>query len=261
MIDIGVNLMNHAFDEDRSEVIERALAAGLEHMVITGTDLSVSAAASAFASTDPRRFSSTAGVHPHDAKDLPKDWLASLERLCGNEVVRAVGETGLDFARNYSPRADQERCFAAQLELAAKLGLPVFVHERDTGGRVREMLDALAGELHAVVIHCFTGSRDELEGYLERGWYIGITGWVCDERRGTDLAQLVPLIPAERLMIETDAPFLTPRTMPDFRRQRRNEPANLVWVARRIAELEGVDEARIAAQTSAVARRFFDLPG
>lgn len=262
MIDIGANLMNHAFDDDRNAVVERAVAVGLEHLIITGTDLQVSAAASAYAHTDPRHFSSTAGVHPHDAKDLPSDWLDALRRLCRSEVVRAVGETGLDFARNYTPRADQERCFAAQIELAAELELPLFVHERDTGGRVLEMLDAMASDLGSgVVIHCFTGTRDELESYLERGWHIGITGWLCDERRGGGIAELVPAIPANRLMIETDAPFLTPRTMPGFRRQRRNEPANLVWVARRLAELRGSDPALIAAETSAVARRFFDLPG
>ncbi len=259
MIDIGVNLTNRAFDDDREDVIERALAVGITHMVVTGTDLGASAAAVSLAATRPQLLSCTVGVHPHDAAGLPPDWIAQLRTLAAQPGVRALGEMGLDFNRNYTPRAEQEACFVAQLELAAELGLPVFVHERDTGGRVRELLDRLADELVDVVIHCFTGCRDDLEAYLERGWHIGITGWVCDERRGQPVAELLADVPAERLMIETDAPFLTPRNMPGHRRQRRNEPANLVWVARRIAELTSRTELEVGAAAAATARRFFRL--
>lgn len=258
MIDIGVNLLHEQFAADRDDVVARAWDAGLEHMIVTGTDVDSSRQAADFAAGDPR-LSATAGIHPHHAGGAPTGWRRELAGLVRLPPVVAVGETGLDFNRNFSPRADQERLFAEQLELAAEVDLPVFVHDRDAGETVAGCLREAARMESGVVVHCFTGSAGDLERYLDLGCHIGITGWVCDRRRGGPLRDLVPGIPLERLMIETDAPFLRPHTAPRDHHGRRNEPALLPWVARRLAELHGIDEAELAARTAANARRFFRL--
>lgn len=258
MIDIGVNLLNPQFDADRDAVLERAWQAGIEHLLITGTDLANSAAAAATAAADPH-LSATVGIHPHAAAAAPPDWPAQLRRLAARSAVVAIGETGLDFYRNLSPPDVQEQAFRTHLALAAELDLPVFVHDRDAGTRVAACIAASGLDAGRVVVHCFTGHRDDLERYLALGCHIGITGWVCDRRRGADLRALVPDLPLERLMIETDAPYLRPHTAPGG--GRRNEPALLVWVARQLAELYDIDPVTLQRTTAATARRFFGIAG
>ena len=259
MIDIGANLTNQVFESDLAAVLERAAEAGLRHIMVTGTDLASSDAAARLAARHPDSLAATAGVHPHDAKDVEPGWLEALEALLAQPQVKAVGETGLDFNRNYSPRDAQLLVFDAQIELAARLARPLFVHDRDSGGAVLERLLAHGTDPRRVVIHCFTGSATELEKYLSAGFMIGITGWICDERRGLELRELVRQIPEQRLMIETDAPFLLPRTIKPKPATRRNEPANLIWVARCVAEARGTSVTELITSTSDNAQRFFDL--
>ena len=260
MIDIGVNLLHSQFDFDREEVLNRAWAAGVRHIVVTGTDVDSSRAAAAFVTEHASgRLSATAGIHPHHAHEAPEGWREMVQELCGNPGVVAVGETGLDFHRDFSPRTDQERLFREQLSLAAELAMPVFVHDRDAGDTVAACLEEVADVAAGVVVHCFTGSAADLDRYLDLGCFIGITGWVCDRRRGGPLRELMPRIPFDRLMIETDAPFLKPHNAPDDGRGRRNEPALLPWVARQIAELYGVAENEVEAATTANAKSFFRL--
>jgi TatD DNase family protein len=259
MIDIGANLTNQVFRSDLAAVLERATEAGLRHIMVTGTDLASSDAAARLAARHPDSLAATAGVHPHDAKDVEPSWLEALEALLAQPQVKAVGEAGLDFNRNYSPREAQLAVFDAQIELAVRLARPLFVHDRDSGGAVLERLLAHGTDPRRVVIHCFTGSAAELEGYLSAGFMIGITGWICDERRGLELRQLVRQIPEQRLMIETDAPFLLPRTIEPKPATRRNEPANLIWVARCVAEAQGTSVTELITTTSDNAQRFFDL--
>jgi TatD DNase family protein len=259
VIDIGANLVNAAFREDVDAVIERAHDAGVRHIVVTGTDLDSSRRALALCRRHPHMLGATAGVHPHDAKDASSDTLTGIRDLLACPEIVAAGETGLDFNRDYSPRPTQEQMFEQQLEIAAEANKPVFVHERDTGRRLADILARHRARLGDVVIHCFTGNAAMLERYLEMDCHIGITGWVCDERRGMELQSLVPRIPAERLMIETDAPFLLPRTLEPRPKGRRNEPAFLVWVARKIAELRGEPVEDVARYTEANARRFFGI--
>ena len=171
----------------------------------------------------------------------------------------AIGECGLDFNRNYSPRDDQVRCFRAQLALAAELQLPVFLHERDAHDTFLGILREHRSSLTGAVVHCFTGTRVELDAYLSLDLHIGITGWICDERRGRDLVGLMPSIPARRLMIETDAPYLLPRNLPSPPRDRRNEPAFLPAVRDAVAAARGEAPATTAAATTATARAFFGL--
>jgi TatD DNase family protein len=259
LVDIGVNLTAEAFAEDRDAVIARAREQGVLRQLVTGTDLAHSEAAIALARAHPGELFATAGVHPHDAARVPPDWLTRLEALARAPEVRALGETGLDFARNYSPPRDQERAFLAQLDLALSLGLPLFLHERDTEGRLLELLATRPGPLRGVV-HCFTADAAALERTLELGLHVGITGWICDERRGEGLQRLVREIPAERLLLETDAPYLLPRTLRPKPRSRRNEPGWLPWVVDQLARCRDEDPREVARTSTANACALFDLP-
>jgi TatD DNase family protein len=260
VIDIGANLTSKQFRSDLPAVIDRAAAAGVEAMVVTGTSLAASgAAADLTARPAAAALYATAGVHPHNAVDATGDWLIRLRALLERPRVVALGECGLDFNRDYSPRPDQIRCFRAQLELAAELRRPVFLHERDAHDTFVAILREHRPSLPGAVVHCFTGTRAQLDAYLSLDLHIGITGWICDERRGRDLVTLVAAIPAGRLMIETDAPYLLPRNMPSPPRDRRNEPAFLPHVLGAVAAARGEDRAVTEAATTAAARAFFGL--
>jgi TatD DNase family protein len=259
LIDIGVNLTHASFREDREEVIERARAAGVRTLIVTGTSVPVSRRALDFVRDWPGLYA-TAGVHPHDARNADQAQLEILRELVGRPECVAVGECGLDFNRDFSPRPVQERVFEAQLELAAAMGKPVFLHERDAHARFVEILARHRTRLRGAVAHCFTGSAEELERYLMLDLHIGITGWICDERRGLHLRELVRHIPLDRLMLETDAPFLTPRDLRPRPRRDRNEPAFLPHVLDAVAGALGRPREEIAAATTATARRFFGLP-
>jgi TatD DNase family protein len=260
LIDIGVNLLHPQFDPDRAAVLERARRAGVAHLVITGTDLGSSRAATEFAAAaEPGLLSATVGIHPHDAARAPADWQQTVTELAGRPGVVAIGETGLDFNRNFSPPEVQERVFREHLRLAHALNLPAFIHDREAGVAVAGCLNDIGLPPAGAVVHCFTGSRADLDRYLSIGCHIGITGWVCDRRRGQALRELVPFVPLERLLIETDAPFLRPHDAPADPHGRRNEPALLGYVAARLAQLYGIPQEDLAAVTSANARRLFAL--
>ncbi len=262
MIDIGANLTHESFRDDLPEVLARAGQAGVGTIVVTGTSIAGSMAAQALAGRHPNLYC-TAGVHPHDAAHCDANTVPALRTLLAHPKVRAVGECGLDFNRNYSPHPSQEKWFVAQVELACDLGKPLFLHSRDAHPRFADILRS-HGRSHPkglppAVAHCFTGERDELHAYLELGLYIGITGWICDERRGTHLLSLVREIPADRLMLETDAPYLTPRTIRPQPKSRRNEPAYLPYVAATVAGALGRPPEEVARITTENARRFFSL--
>ncbi len=260
LIDIGINLTHDSYDSDRAEVLERAWAAGLVHLLVTGSTLASSQDAATLADTAPTRLSATAGVHPHHAAEVEPSDLPALRALLSRPVVRAVGECGLDYFRDLSPRAAQRRAFELQLGLALETGKPLFLHQRDAHDDFMAMLRAAGRALPAAVAHCFTGSRAEAEAYLELGLHIGITGWACDERRGAHLLKIVPHIPAERLMLETDGPYLLPRTLRPKPSHRRNEPAFLAEVCRVVAAARGEAPHVLADSSTRTAARFFGLP-
>ncbi|MBP8221112.1 MAG: 3'-5' ssDNA/RNA exonuclease TatD, partial [Aeromonadaceae bacterium] len=249
MIDIGLNLSNPQFDADRDAVVQRARDAGVEALILTGTDLAESRAAAELAQRWPGYAFSTAGVHPHDARHWDEPSGDALRQLAMLPQVVAIGECGLDFNRDFSPRPAQEAAFSAQLALAAELQLPVFMHCRDAHARFVALLEPWLPRLPAAVLHCFTGNGDELAECLALGLHIGITGWVCDERRGEELRALVPRIPADRLMIETDAPYLLPRDLSPKPKSRRNEPAFLAHIAATIADLRGESVEQLLRHT------------
>lgn len=260
LIDIGVNLAHDSFDHDRAEVIARARAAGVVQMIVTGASGASTRRAIGLAESHPARLFATAGVHPHHATELDDALAAELERLAAHPAVVAVGECGLDYYRDYSPRDAQRRAFARQLELAARIGKPVFLHQREAHADfvaiVREHRRALVG----AVAHCFTGTGSELSECLSLDLAIGVTGWICDERRGAHLVPLMREIPAERLMVETDAPYLLPRDLERKPASRRNEPAYLAHVARAVARARGIPFETLARTTTAAARALFRLP-
>jgi TatD DNase family protein len=255
LFDIGANLTHAAFSQDLRETVQRAREAGVTGIMVTGTTVDETMAATRTA--DEFGFYATAGVHPHHARDCGPQTIPALRELARHPRVAAIGECGLDFNRNYSPHPDQEKWFVAQLELGLGLGKPLFLHSRDAHPRFYEIL-----KHHAVkdaVAHCFTGEKKELHAYLELGLYIGITGWICDERRGQHLVELVRDIPRERLLLETDSPYLTPRDLKPQPRARRNEPAFLPHIARAVARALGRPVEEIAAESTRNATRFFRL--
>ncbi len=259
LVDIGINLTNKAYRDDREAVIERAISAGVTRMVITGTSVGGSASARALAATRPGTLYATAGVHPHDAKSADDDTLAALRALAAAPEVVAIGECGLDFNRDFSPRPVQRRWFEAQVELACDLAMPLFLHERDALDAQVAILARYRDQYPRAVVHCFTGERAALEAYLALDLHIGITGWICDERRGKHLLELVPMIPRHRLMLETDAPYLTPRTMRPRPKKGRNEPAFLPHVAETVARQLEMSVDELAALTTRNATTFFGL--
>jgi len=259
LIDIGANLAHDSFDADRDAVLERARAAGVAAMIVTGSTLDDSEKAIALARRYPDRLRATAGVHPHHATDLQAGDSGRLSDLLADPMVVAAGECGLDYFRNISPPAEQRRAFEMQLGIAERLGRPLFLHQRDAHADFLALLRAHPAAAARAVLHCFTGGLQELEDCLALGLSVGVTGWVCDERRGQALREAVPRIPVERLMLETDSPYLLPRTIHPKPAHRRNEPAFLTAVLDETARHRDQTPAILAAETTANACRFFGL--
>lgn len=264
-IDIGANLTHHTFRKDLDAVLERASDAGVSQLVVTGMDEKESVKARELASRHPGRLFATAGFHPHMASEFSSDSESVLRELAHRDEVVAIGETGLDFYRNHSPPEVQQRVFERHLELAAELQLPVFLHQRDAHQRFSEIIRAYRDDLVDGVAHCFTEGPEAAQEYVELGLHIGVTGWLCDERRGQALREAVGVIPRERLMVETDCPYLLPRDIDPKQaglpvKNRRNEPFLLPHIGRAVAHHAGREVEELARTSSEVARRFFRLP-
>jgi len=260
LIDIGANLTHDSFDHDRDAVLQRAREAGVTRMIITGASRAHSPMAAELARAHPGALFATAGVHPHHATEYTAECDAEMRALQALPEVVAVGECGLDYFRDFSPRPAQRRAFELQLQIAAETGKPLFLHQRDAHADFMAMMRNFEGRLGPAVVHCFTGTREELFDYLDQDWHVGITGWLCDERRGLHLRELVKHIPAQRLMIETDAPYLLPRTVRPQPSHRRNEPMYLAHIVEELARDRGESVEAVAAATSATATAFFRLP-
>lgn len=259
LIDIGANLTHDTFNADREDVIRRAWDAGVIRMIITGGSEQGSRDALLLAEKYPGQMYATAGVHPHHASDYSDAVHEALAELLHHDAVVAVGECGLDYFRNFSPVPAQRDAFQRQLDLAEASGLPVFLHQRDAHDDFIDILQPMLPKLSRAVAHCFTGGEAELREYIDMGLYIGITGWICDERRGAHLQEIVGLIPDDRLMLETDAPYLLPRSLSPKPKSRRNEPHFLREVLRVVADSMGRTEDDIARVTTENAERFFAL--
>lgn len=258
-IDIGCNLGHESFDSDWSEVVDRAVAHGVVQLVLTGASVDGSERALVLAGQNPERLRATAGIHPHLADHADDEALRRIGELLDDPLAVAAGECGLDYFRDLSPRPAQLRAFEGQLALAEKTGLPVFLHQRDAHEDFHAVLAEWRDRLGPVVVHCFTDTRRALFDYLDLDCHVGVTGWICDERRGLELKELVVEIPDDRLMLETDAPYLKPRNLRPKARTHRNEPCWLPWIGGTVAALRGVSPETLAEQTSRTARAFFGL--
>ncbi|MEX2239122.1 MAG: TatD family hydrolase [Burkholderiales bacterium] len=255
LVDIGANLAHASFRDDLDAVLARARAHGVGRIIVTGASVEESRRAADIA--DAHGLYATAGVHPHHARECDDATIPALREVAARPRVVALGECGLDFNRNYSPHPSQEKWFVAQLELAAELGKPLFLHSRDAHPRFAEILRNL--RVGKAVAHCFTGEAAELRAYLDLGLHIGITGWICDERRGRHLVELAKEIPQDRLLLETDSPYLTPRDLHPQPKARRNEPAHLPHILRAVARARGESPEALAEATTRNARAFFGL--
>ncbi|MEO8673017.1 MAG: TatD family hydrolase [Tahibacter sp.] len=260
LVDIGANLSHPSFQHDLPALLERAQAHGVRQMVVTGASAEGSREALKLAQAHPQLLYATAGVHPHHAAEYDADTDALLRELAAHPTVLAIGETGLDYHRDLSPRDAQRFAFDRQLAIAVECGKPLFLHQRDAHGDFIAQLKPLRTQLGAVVVHCFTGTREEMFDYLDLDCHIGITGWICDERRGQHLRELVREIPAGRLMIETDSPYLLPRNLRPMPSHRRNEPMYLAHICAEVARDRGEEIEATASATTATARAFFGLP-
>ncbi len=259
LIDIGANLTHNSYDDDLTKVLGRAATAGVEKMIVTGSSDQGNIDAVDLAELHPGRLYSTAGIHPHHASDYTDASSELIRSLLDRQSVVAVGECGLDYFRNFSPRKAQLEAFQSQLDIAADTGMPVFLHQRDAHDDFVETLEPMLPKISRAVAHCFTGEGESLREYLAMGLWIGITGWICDERRGAHLQEIVTDIPDHRLLIETDAPYLLPRTLNPKPKSRRNEPAYLIEVLRVVAKARGQSEQHVAKITTENAIKFFAL--
>ncbi len=259
LIDIGANLTHDSFDRDRDEVVRRAVEAGVNRMIVTGATAEGSRHAAQLAQQHAGLLYATAGVHPHHASEYSDGTTELLAELARQAGVVAVGECGLDYFRNFSPVDDQKKAFDAQLEIAVASGKPVFLHQRDAHDDFVAILGRRIDHIGGGVAHCFTGGPAEMAEYLDMGLYIGVTGWVCDERRGHDLREAVPELPLDRLLLETDAPYLMPRDLPEKLSARRNEPCVLPHILSAVARLMGRDESEVAAAATANTKRLFGI--
>ncbi|CAF1127110.1 unnamed protein product [Adineta steineri] len=267
LIDIGANLTHRSFKQNIQQVLERAAKAQVSDIIITGTSLSASREASHLATKYNQeqqlvKLYSTVGIHPHDAtRHSTYNYREQLvDLLQTNKTNVALGECGLDFDRNFSSPDDQRRVFDTQLQLACEFNLPLFMHERSASSDMLSLLEKYSQHKNfRGVIHCFTHeSLDVLQQYLSLNLYIGITGWVCDERRGKNLAKLIPHIPLNRLLIETDAPFLLPRNTPKPW-PKNNEPSYLPYVVAKLAECYSISTNEIAKHSTENAKQLFNL--
>lgn len=246
LFDSHAHIDDKSYNSDLDAVIDRARNENVTHIMVVGIDIATSLKAVKIARTYPNTITSV-GIHPHDARHCTPDKIDTLMTIAReNDCVKAWGETGLDFNRMFSPQEDQEACLKAQLAAADEMDLPLIFHERDSNGRFYDIIKADGPESRKGVIHCFSGTKDEMFKYLDLGYYIGITGILTIQKRGEYLRSIVSQIPEDRLLIETDAPYLTPA--PQKNKVRRNEPAFVKSVLKRLAQVRNTDMEKLADQ-------------
>lgn len=260
LIDIGLNLMHPSFRKNRESIIEDAIDEGVSKFIITGTNVKASQIACEYASNYPGTLYSTSGVHPHDAKTCDDHTLLELEKIAKNDCVIAIGECGLDYNRDFSPRDVQRKWFEKQVELAENLDMPLFLHEREAHKDLYDILKKHEDVCEKSVVHCFTGTKQEAQNYIDLGCCIGVTGWICDMERGSALQDSVSVIPTNKLMIETDAPFLIPKNFDKKPKSNKNEPKYLPHILKTIAHYKNdYDVEKLAKEVTKTTKDFFKI--
>jgi TatD DNase family protein len=259
-IDIGVNLTGGSFKKDIDQVIERAREVNVEHLIVTGTNTEHSEKSIKLADQYESICYATVGLHPHHASDYSSTLDSELRDMLSHEGVVAVGECGLDFNRNYSTREEQIRAFEAQIEIAIDTQKPLFLHQRDAHEDFISIIRSCRSDLNQIVAHCFTGNIEEVNDYVLLDMYVGVTGWICDERRGQSLQQAVKNIPIDRIMLETDSPYLLPRDAQQKPVEKnRNEPYYLPHIAKSVARHMELDEAELITAAFDNSCEFFNI--
>ena len=256
LFDICINLDNNQFDHDREEMLLRAHSSGIQYLCLTGSSLESSQYAIDWAQKNPRQYCATVGIHPHAASSATPQVCEQLEALLSHDCVRAVGECGLDYNRNFSPKSDQIQCFEKHIQLSTHHKLPLFLHQRDAHD---DFVEILKQRTQPAVVHCFTDTKEVLRSYIDLGCLIGITGWICDPKRGEELRSIVQYIPLDRILIETDAPWLYPKDMRPKPPKRRNEPMYLKHILEKIAFHMGHSPQKIAESSTRNALQFFGM--
>lgn len=254
LFDTHSHLNDPRFDEDRERVLENMCGAGVTLCLCVGSDRDSSEGAVALAQAYEGIYAAV-GVHPHSAKDFDETYEPWLRELLRQPKVQALGEIGLDYHYDFSPRETQRAVFARQLDLAAELDVPAILHVREAHGDVLEALRARRGKLPPTVLHCFSGSWETAKAYLALGCYLSLAGPVTF-KKAPNLQEVAQNAPLDRLLVETDCPYLAPEP----RRGRRNEPAYVAHIARRVAELRGMDYEALCAGTLENGKRFFRIP-
>ena len=247
--DIACNFTSERFDKDLDEVINRAVANKITKFGLICSRMSdVNKLLKIYEQYSKNMFY-TIGVHPHHANEINDDYLKKLKDEITTNNPHAIGETGLDFFRNLSTYEEQIYAFEEQIKIAIDTNKPLFLHQRDSHDDFIKILRKYSSDISKAVVHCFTGTQEQLDDYLELDFYIGVTGWICDEKRNVELRKTIKNIPLEKLMIETDCPYLIPKNLVEKPKNNRNEPSNLNHIINEIAELMEIDIDILRKQT------------
>ena len=255
-IDIGANLLDESFNKDLDDVLDRSFGSNINILINTSSSIEEAKRSLDLTKKYPSRIYTTAGIHPHNASTADDQIKSNLTEIIKNKSVVAIGECGLDYFRNLSPKEKQLSVFKSHLETAKETELPLFLHQRDAHEDFVNCLnDMLDRPIHGVA-HCFTGNVDQMKTYLDMGLYIGITGWICDERRNDELIKAVKQLPLDRVLIETDSPYLIPRSL---KKSRRNEPMHLPIIAEKLAIEMDIELSSLVAHTVSNSKKLFNL--
>ena len=247
--DIACNFSSERFDKDLDEVINRAIANKITKFGLICSRMSDLNKLLKIYQQYSKSMFYTIGVHPHHANEINDGYLKKLKDVIATNNPHAIGETGLDFFRNLSTYEEQIYAFEEQIKIAVDTNKPLFLHQRDSHDDFIKILRQYSSDISKAVVHCFTGTQAQLEDYLELDCYIGVTGWICDEKRNVELRKTIKNIPLEKLMIETDCPYLIPKNLPEKPKNNRNEPTNLNHIVNEIAVLMEIDIDSLRKQT------------
>jgi TatD DNase family protein len=259
LADSCFNINHESFKNDLGDILDAANNVGVEYFFCPASKEKEIVDLINLSESYQKNIFCSVGIHPHYASDLKPSTIQNLQKYLGNKHVRAIGEIGLDYYRNFQSPEIQKKCFNAFLELASTHQYPLFLHHREAFDDFYPMIKNCIGEVPESIVHCFTGTKSELKKFLDLGLYIGITGWICDPKRGADLREIIKYIPLDRLLIETDAPYLVPKNMVNKPRNNRNEPLFLEHIATNISELLNIDKALLAEETTKNFKKLFRI--
>ena len=256
LADCCFNITHESFSGDLNEIMQRAKDHKVEYFFAPASRESEILELLNFCNNYDGKLYCSIGIHPHHASELKPDTISNLKPHLENKYVKSVGEVGLDYFRNFQSPEIQIKCFEAFAGLAIDQNYPLFLHHREAFDDFYAIIKNTIDKVPQSIVHCFTGTKDELKKFLDLGLYIGITGWICDPNRGQELRDIVKYVPLDRMLIETDAPYLIPKDIKPKATKNRNEPMFLEHILSVISKLVGKDEEVVAQHTT---KNFKDL--